>query len=139
MRETEASGWMVRNSSRALTGGLPLAVVALGVGLVMTAGAARAGDDEVDQRSFSERFVDGFKSTIRGATMDNRGIDYRERSPLVVPPSLDLPPPATGSSAANVTNWPKDPDERQRKAIIAAKKKNAPPPVVVTAAGAGAV
>ena len=26
-----------------------------------------------------------------------------------------------------VANWPKDPDERQRKAIIAAKKKNAPP------------
>jgi hypothetical protein len=138
MRETEASGWMVRNSSRALTGGLPLAVVALGVGLVMTAGAARAGDDDVDQRSFSERFVDGFKSAIRGTTMDNRGIDYRERSPLVVPPSLDLPPPTTASNAAPpVANWPKDPDERQRKAIIAAKKKNAPPaaalpPVVVT-------
>jgi hypothetical protein len=137
MRETEASGgWMVRNS-RALTRGLPLAAVALGVGLVMTAGTARAGDDEVDQRSFSERFVDGFKSTIRGATMDNRGIDYRERSPLVVPPNLDLPPPAAASNAPPIANWPKDPDERQRKAIIAAKKKNAPPaaalpPVVVT-------
>src|ERR1700739_2832697 len=138
MRETEASGWMVRNSSKALRHGLPLAAVALGVGLVMTVGAARAGDDDVDQRSFSERFVDSFKSTIRGTTMDNRGIDYRERSPLVVPPTLDLPPPATASNAAPpIANWPKDPDERQRKAIIAAKKKNAPPagalpPVVVT-------
>jgi hypothetical protein len=63
----------------------------------------------------------------------------------VVPPSLDLPPPAAASSAAPpVANWPKDPDERQRKAIIAAKKKNAPPvqanagalpPVVVTEGG----
>ena len=127
MRETEASGWMVRNS-RALARGLPLAAVALGVGLVMTVGAARAGDDDVDQRSFSERFVDSFKSTIRGTTMDNRGIDYRERSPLVVPPNLDLPPPAAASNAPPpIANWPKDPDERQRKAIIAAKKKNAPP------------
>jgi hypothetical protein len=146
MRETEAGGWMVRSSSRApmrahRLGAVALQVtlgVTLGIGLVMTAGAARAGDDEVDQRSFSERFVDGYHSMIRGTTMDNRGIDYRERSPLVVPPSLDLPPPAAGSSPANVTNWPKDPDERQRKAIIAAKKKNAPPPVVVTTAAPAA-
>jgi hypothetical protein len=148
MRETEAGGWMVRSSSgapmraqRLGTGiiGTSALVVTLGIGLVMTAGAARAGDDEVDQRSFSERFVDGYHSMIRGTSMDNRGIDYRERSPLVVPPSLDLPPPAAGSSPANVSNWPKDPDEKQRKAIIAAKKKNAPPaPVVVTAAAPAA-
>ena len=64
MRETEASGWMVRSSSRAPVRALRLstviigAAVGVGIGLVMTAGAARAGDDEVDQRSFSERFVD---------------------------------------------------------------------------------
>jgi hypothetical protein len=150
MRETEASGWIVPSSSRAPMHALRLSAiafgVALGIGLVVTAGPARAGDDEVDQRSFSERFVDSFKNTIRGTTMDNRGIDYRERSPLVVPPSLDLPPPAAASSAAPVANWPKDPDERQRKAVIAAKKKSAPPvqanaagalpPVVVTEGGA---
>lgn len=149
MRETEAGGWMVRSSSRAPVhahrlGAVALRVtlgVTLGIGLVMTAGTARAGDDEDNQKTFSERFVDSYHSMIRGTNMDNRGIDYRERSPLVVPPNLDLPPPAAGSSPANVTNWPKDPDERQRKAIIAAKKKNALPPVVVTAAapGAGAV
>ena len=74
---------------------------------------------------------------VRGTNMDNRGIDYRERSPLVVPPTLDLPPPASASADAQIANWPKDPDERQRKAVIAAKKKNAPPParVQVTAAG----
>jgi hypothetical protein len=109
---------------------------ALSVGLLVTAGPARAQDAEVDQRSFSEKFVDNFKATIRGATMDNRGIDYRERSPLVVPPSLDLPPPASASNAPPVANWPKDPDERQRKAIIAAKKKNAPRTVAVAASPA---
>ena len=97
----------------------------------MTTGAARAGDDQQDDRSFTERFVDSFKSTIRGTNMDNRGIDYRERSPLVVPPKLDLPPPAASTEGVKVANWPKDPDERQRKAIIAAKKKNAPPPARV--------
>jgi hypothetical protein len=136
MRVTEISGWIVRSSSRApmraLRPGAISSGVILGLTLVMTAGAARAADD--DDRSFTERFVDGFKSTIRGGTMDNRGIDYRERSPLVVPPNLDLPPPVTASKAPQVTNWPKDPDERQRKAIIAAKKKNAPPVVAVAPA-----
>jgi hypothetical protein len=129
MRKTEVSGWMERSSpgasARALRLGAVSSGVILGLTLVMTASAARAGDD--DDRSFTERFVDGFKSTIRGNNMDNRGIDYRERSPLVVPPNLDLPPPVAASNAPTVTNWPKDPDEKQRKAIIAAKKKNAPP------------
>jgi hypothetical protein len=128
MRQTKASGWIVRNSSNATMRALRLAVVPLGVALVVTTGAARAGDDQPDDRSFTERFVDSFKSTIRGTNMDNRGIDYRERSPLVVPPKLDLPPPAAASTNdVNVANWPKDPDERQRRAVIAAKKKNAPP------------
>ena len=137
MRETEVSGWVVRRPSgapaRARRPGAISSGAILGLTLVMMAGAARAADD--DDRSFTERFVDGFKSTIRGNTMDNRGIDYRERSPLVVPPNLDLPPPVTASKAPQVTNWPKDPDERQRKAIIAAKKKNAPPVVAVAPAG----
>jgi hypothetical protein len=112
---------------------LRLAVIPLVIGL--TASAARAGDDD---RSFSEKIMDGFYGTIRGTNMDNRGIDYRERSPLVVPPTLDLPPPAAATGEAQIANWPKDPDERQRKAAIAAKKKNAPPPgrVLVTTAGA---
>ena len=54
--------------------------------------------------------------------MENRGIEYRERSPLVVPPKLDLPPPAS-AAAAKAPNWPKDPDEARRKAAIAARKK----------------
>jgi hypothetical protein len=125
MRQTKSSGWIVRNSSRATMRALRFAVIPLGLALVMTAGTARAGDDD---RTLSEKFMDGFYGAIRGTNMDNRGIDYRERSPLVVPPKLDLPPPAAASTDdVKVANWPKDPDERQRKAVIAAKKKNAPP------------
>jgi hypothetical protein len=126
MRDTKASGWMVRNSSRATVRALRLAVVPLSIGLVMTASPARAGDGDSD-KTISERIMDGFYGTIRNTNMDNRGIDYRERSPLVVPPRLDLPPPAASTEDVKIANWPKDPDERQRKAIIAAKKKNAPP------------
>ena len=129
MQQTEAGGWTVRNSSKATMHFLRLAAVPLAIGVAIAAGPARAEDD----RSFGERFMDGFYNTIRGTNMDNRGIDYRERSPLVVPPKLDLPPPAAASDEAKIANWPKDPDERQRKAVIEAKKKNAPPPTRVQA------
>ena len=53
-----------------------------------------------------------------------KGIDYRERSPLVVPPKLNLPPPET-ANAAPKPNWPKDPDvEERRKARLAAKNRD---------------
>lgn len=123
MRETEASGWIVQNSSTALTRALRLAVIALGVGLVVTAGAARAQDDDEDDKTFEEKIIEGIMAGIGGTNMDNRGIDYRERSPLVVPPKLDLPPPESVKSEINAPNWPKDPDEARRKAAIAARKK----------------
>jgi hypothetical protein len=53
-----------------------------------------------------------------------KGIDYRERSPLVVPPKLNLPPPET-ANAAPKPNWPKDPDvEERRKARLALKNRD---------------
>jgi hypothetical protein len=124
MRETDSSGWIVQKSKAALS--LRLALVALGVGLVMTAGVARAQDDEEDDRTFEEKIIDGVMAGIGGTNMENRGIDYRERSPLVVPPKLDLPPPETLTSEIKDPKWPKDPDEQRRKAVIAARKKTKP-------------
>jgi hypothetical protein len=38
-------------------------------------------------------------------------IVYNERAPLVLPPKMDLPPPAPGGGVeARNPNWPKDPD-----------------------------
>ena len=118
MRRTGHSGWMVRSSSKALR----LSAVLLGVGLSMAAGAARAGDDE-DDKTFEEKIVEGLMKGIGATNMENSGIDYRERSPLVVPPKLDLPPPVSASAEKTAPNWPKDPDEARRKAMIAARKK----------------
>jgi hypothetical protein len=122
MRETEAKG-NARISSGALRRALRLAVVVLGVGLVMTAGAARAEDDDEDDKTFEEKIIEGIMAGIGGTRMENKGIEYRERSPLVVPPKIELPPPESVSEEVKTKNWPKDPDEARRKALIAARKK----------------
>ncbi len=122
MRKTEASGWTVRAR---LTRAGWLVAVAFGVGLVMASGPVRAGDDDdEDDKTFEEKIIEGIMRGIGGTNMENRGIEYRERSPLVVPPKLDLPPPGGASAEAKIPNWPKDPDDQRRKAAIAARKKS---------------
>jgi hypothetical protein len=124
MRETEARFWMVQTSS--LSRALRFAAIALGVGLVMAAGPVRAADDEDDDddKTFEEKIIEGIMRGVGGTNMENRGIAYRERSPLVVPPQLNLPPPAATAAEVTAPNWPKDPDEQRRKAAIAARKKD---------------
>ena len=127
MRKTEASGWTVQPR---LTRAVWFAAVAFGIGLVMAAGPVRAADDEdEDDKTFEEKVIEGIMRGIGGTNMENRGIEYRERSPLVVPPKLDLPPPGSVAAEAKAPNWPKDPDEQRRKAAIAARKKDNKDPV----------
>lgn len=123
MRETEASGKIVQNRSRAMMRALRLASVVLGIGLVMSAGAARAEDDE-DDSTFEEKIIKQIMTGIGGTNMENTGIEYRERSPLVVPPKIDLPPPATAAVEAPAPNWPKDPEVKRRKEAKAARAKD---------------
>ncbi len=119
----KANGWTVQKSSFASTRALRFAAIALGIGLVMASGAARAQEDDEDDKTFEEKIIEGIIAGIGGTNMENRGIDYRERSPLVVPPKIDLPPPAAAAADVKAANWPKDPDEARRKAAIAARKK----------------
>ena len=121
MRKTEASGLMVRAR---LARAAWFTAAALGIGLVIAAGPVRAADDEdEDDKTFEEKIIEGIMRGIGGTNMENRGIEYRERSPLVVPPKLDLPAPGQAAAETKVPNWPKDPDEQRRKAAIAARKK----------------
>ena len=130
MRDIEASGRMLQNPPGALNRGLRFAAIALGIGLMMTSGVARAQDnDDDDGKTFEEKVIEGIMAGVGGTNMENRGIDYRERSPLVVPPKLDLPPPESARSEIKDPNWPKDPDEARRKAAIAARKKANKDPV----------
>src|SRR3974390_306892 len=126
MRKTEAKGWMGQHSSSTVIRAARLSAVVLGVGLLVASGAARAQENDDDDKTFEEKIIEGIMKGIGGTNMDNTGIDYRERSPLVVPPKLELPPPAANSTEVKAPNWPKDPDEARRKAAIAARKKAKP-------------
>src|SRR2546423_11424966 len=77
--------------------------------LPMAASAQQAQDDDKD--TFEQKII---KNNLGGMGVDvgRAGIDYRERSPLVIPPTRDLPPPqATGSAARNPA-WPREPDRK---------------------------
>jgi len=57
---------------------------------------------------------------LAGLSDEEETIQYPERAPLVVPPSLKLTEPKASAAASNPA-WPKDPDlERKRKAKEAA-------------------
>jgi len=125
MRNIRARDYLIQTSRPALLRGLHLALVAAGIGLVMMTGPVRAGDgddDGDDGLTFEERIIDNLMTGLGAKSAASKGIDYRERSPLVVPPNLDLPPPASAAQA-NAPNWPKDPDIAKRKAMIEARKK----------------
>ncbi len=118
MRETDCNGSGAMSSTAYLllrpkmwTSAIRLAAVLLGVGLVLSAGPVRAQDDDDRMnRTFEQKLMDNLMSGLGAKRMEDSGIDYRERSPLVVPSKIDLPPPETGKPKL-APNWPKDPDE----------------------------
>jgi hypothetical protein len=91
-------------------------MLALGAGGFV--GKVHAADDEVEDTADTKFF----KNLLTGFGLrsgDEPGIDYHERSPLVVPPTLNLPPPESKTVASNPA-WPKDPDMTRQKKV---KKK----------------
>lgn len=97
------------------------AAVALALAMVLGTGSAFAQDDEEDVPLDTKIFRQLMKDL--GLQRNGEGIDYRERAPLVVPPSRDLPPPQDDAPLAANPAWPKDPDVTRRKAEAVAKKK----------------
>ena len=97
-------------------------VALLGVFLVMAGntGQAFAADDD-DEGTWDQRAL---RSMLRGIGLRNGregSIEYKERPPLVVPPSRDLPAPdTTGSINQRDPAWPSDPDVNKKKAAKAA-------------------
>jgi hypothetical protein len=93
--------------------------LAMGAAVLALPVPARAGDDDVP---IDTKILRGILEGI-GLKRDGDAINYQERSPLVIPPTHDLPPPQTSdSTVANNPAWPKDPDVARRKAQAAAER-----------------
>jgi hypothetical protein len=91
---------------------------------------AACGADSAASQEGNEDFITRMERQILGGAaralglrgQDDAVIYYRERSPLVVPPSRDLPPPQS-AAAPKSPNWPVDPDRKRAKERADAKKK----------------
>ncbi len=79
------------------------------------AGAAKAQQAD-DDDSFEQRIIKGILGGLGVDVGNRRGIDYRERSPLVIPPSLDLPPPDQVDASARSPAWPREQTRRKTAA-----------------------
>jgi len=98
---------------------------ALGVAiLVCGAGTGARAADEEDDDSLDSKILRNVLQAIGLRQGDEANIEYRERSPLVVPPNRNLPPPDSNTAAAKNPTWPTDPEVQQRKKARA--KRNVP-------------
>lgn len=110
-------GWTYRWGKIAAAGLIGLAVAA-----TAASGARAADGDDDDDTAFDTKILRNLLHGL-GLRRDGAGIDYRERSPLVVPPGRDLPPPETGSVAEKTAAWPNDPDVKRAKELKAQRKQ----------------
>ena len=84
-----------------------------------SAGAARA-DDDTDGAEPTLLDTQVLQYVLKGLGWrrgdEEKGIEYRERSPLVLPNSKALPPPEkTQPASSKVAGWPDDPDIKRAK------------------------
>src|ERR1700709_1521451 len=90
------------------------------LGLAVVVGCAgtfaHAADDDDDELLDTKIFKGIMKGL--GLRKDEASIDYRERSPLVLPPGNQLnvlPSPEDVANSKKAANWPDDPDLKRGK------------------------
>ncbi len=108
--------WSARRRLTAVAGTLVLAIACGSAG----AWAQNASEEELPaDTKFFRKLLKEF-----GMQLGDDAVEFRERAPLVVPPSRALPPPQTGNVTARNPAWPKDPDVRRRnEAVTTAAQK----------------
>jgi hypothetical protein len=105
-------------------------VLAATVGIAASAGflatAAHAADDD-EMELLDTKILRGIMKGL-GLKRDGEAIEYRERSPLVLPPGKELnqlPPPET-VNAKKSPDWPDDPDLKRARQKKEAERKRKP-------------
>jgi hypothetical protein len=91
----------------------------LAFGSALAAQAQTQADEDED--TFEQKLIKNILGGL-GVDVGRPGIDYRERSPLVIPPTLDLPPPEAAGASARNPAWPREPE---RKRAAASNRPNA--------------
>jgi hypothetical protein len=119
---TMKSAWTRRAQRIVLCGALGLAVLA-----AVAPVTARAQEDDEENKTtiwnFEKKMLNGMMRGL-GLRSGNEGsIEYRERSPLVIPPSRNLPPPEQ-AGAGRTAAWPVDPDVKRKQEAAAKKRAN---------------
>lgn len=94
----------MKRSLRALAGG------ALGGFLLLALSGHTLAADDDDEMTFEQKII---HSILGGG--GNNDIDYRERSPLVIPPARNLPAPDTTGGIVSNPAWPRDPDQKRAR------------------------
>jgi hypothetical protein len=99
----------------------------LGATLVLAGSGhgVRAEDDEEFELPDTKMW-NSFMHSM-GFRKDGDQIEYRERAPLVLPTTRDLPPPEK-SSKVKTANWPDDPDVKRLKKAKGERKFSNPEP-----------
>jgi hypothetical protein len=100
--------------------GFGLALGAVFGAALLASTAARAEEDELPDTMF-------FGTVLRSiglAPSNGPGIEYRERSPLVIPSKRELPAPEASANAESIPNWPVEPDVKRARELKAATRRN---------------
>ena len=101
-------------------------VLAATIGMAVVIGCAgslaQAADDDDDELLD----VKIFRGIMKGLGLrkdEPTGIEYRERSPLVLPAGKELPRPEADAAAKKAAGWPDDPDIKRVKTRKEAERK----------------
>jgi hypothetical protein len=112
-----------RNRNRIRLSGLSrLIPAALGLSVALAALTAPQPARAEDDNFYNATFGRVLKGLGLSSADDDANINYRERAPLVIPPTSNLPSPEKTSAVPNPA-WPKDPDVARRK-LIEKQQKN---------------
>lgn len=104
-------------------------LLAAAVGMAVVIGSAGIGAYAADGDNDPLPDVKILRGILKGLGLrkDEESIDYRERSPLVLPPGKELPPPDTTAAVkAKTAAWPDDPDIKQAKLRKDAERNRKP-------------
>src|SRR5260370_11320807 len=115
-----------RRSIAALAGTLATALaLLLSLGWGTGSAFAQNAAEEEEEVPLDTKLLRQFMKDL-GLKRGEDGIEYRERAPLVVPPTRNLPPPRSEPAFTANPAWPNDPDVKKRKADAAAAKRRGP-------------